>query len=206
MRKARFRHLPPLDWGARTIPQACNPSSLRLLPFQLRIVVCHVVRLGELFVPPNWTMSLVLTAAPFIGVATFFQMRVYRMVTRFGGMQGVTLIVVAVTLSALYWGLLVYFSGIYIIPRSVVILYPVLAMVLIGLSRQAAGVLLRAAGVVGGPTDIPDRDRTVVIYSLTEASHDRSGTNAKGARGGSAFLAHLPCECPSGSLTVHQNL
>jgi FlaA1/EpsC-like NDP-sugar epimerase len=121
------------------------------------------LRLGELFVPPSWPMFLVLAAAPFIGVATFFQLRVYRMVTRFIGAHGFTLTAGAVGLSALYWGLLVYLSGIYSIPRSVVILYAVFATGLIWISRQAAGMLLRGAGVEL-PTRLPGRERKVVIY------------------------------------------
>src|SRR5215207_975091 len=61
------------------------------------------LRLGELFFPPNWPMFLVLAAAPLIGVATFFQLRVYRMVTRFIGHTGFVLTAGAVGLSALYW-------------------------------------------------------------------------------------------------------
>ncbi|MBX9589311.1 MAG: polysaccharide biosynthesis protein [Hyphomonadaceae bacterium] len=120
-------------------------------------------RYGQLFVPLDWPMFLVLAAAPFIGVATFFQMQVYRMVTRFMGTRGITLMAAAVGLSALYWGLLVYFSGIYSVPRTVVLLYPVLATALIWLSRQAAASLLKRAGVEI-PTRVPERDRTVLIY------------------------------------------
>lgn len=43
------------------------------------------LRLGEFFVPQSWTLFVVLGAAPFIGVATFFQLHVYRIVTRFLG-------------------------------------------------------------------------------------------------------------------------
>ena len=134
-----------------------------LILFNAALWLALSFRLGEFFVPPNWQMFLVLAAAPLIGVATFFQMRVYRMVTRFIGARGLTLTAVAVGLSALYWGLLVYFSGIYSVPRSVVVLYPVLATALIWLSRQIAASLLKGAGVEV-PTHVPDRDRIVLIY------------------------------------------
>ena len=120
-------------------------------------------RLGEAFVPATWQMLFVLAAAPFLGIATFFQLRVYRMVTRFIGSRGFTLTAGAVGLSALYWGVLVYFSGIYSVPRSVVVLYPVLATVLIWTSRQIAASLLKGAGVEI-PTRLPGRDRSVLIY------------------------------------------
>ncbi len=131
--------------------------------FNLALWLALSFRLGVLFVPPNWQMFLVLVAAPFIGIATFFQMRVYRMVTRFMGTRGITLTAVAVGLSALYWALLVYFSGVYSVPRSVVVLYPVLATAFIWLSRQTAGSLLRGAGVEV-PKHLTDGPRSVLIY------------------------------------------
>ena len=131
--------------------------------FNLALWLAMSFRLGELFVPPNWQMFLILSAAPFIGVATFFQMGVYRIVTRFMGRGGALLTAVAVGLSALYWALLVYFSGVYTVPRSVVVLYPLLATALIWLSRQAAGWLLMGAGIEL-PTHITGRDRSVLIY------------------------------------------
>jgi FlaA1/EpsC-like NDP-sugar epimerase len=121
------------------------------------------LRLGEPFWPPNLEMLLILGAAPVISVATFFQLRVYRMVTRFIGMQGAVLTAGAVGLSTLYWALLLYLAGIYSIPRSAVVLYPVLGTALIWCSRQAAAELLKGAGVEF-PTAAPDRERTVAIY------------------------------------------
>ena len=125
-------------------------------------------RLGEAFVPATWQMLLVLAAAPFLGIATFFQLRVYRMVTRFIGSRGFALTASAVGLSALYWGVLVYFSGVYSVPRSVVVVYPVLATVLIWTSRQVAASLLKGAGVEISAR-LPDQDRTVLIYGAGAA-------------------------------------
>jgi FlaA1/EpsC-like NDP-sugar epimerase len=127
------------------------------------------VRLGEFFAPPDWTMFVVLGAAPFIGVATFFQFNVYRMVTRFIGWQGAALTAAAVGLSALYWGLLVYLSGVYSVPRSVVLLYPVLAAAFIWGSRQATAVFLRGAGVEVPVRIMPERQRPVLIYGADTA-------------------------------------
>jgi FlaA1/EpsC-like NDP-sugar epimerase len=125
-------------------------------------------RLGEAFVPRDWQMLLVLAAAPFLGIATFFQLRVYRMVTRFIGSRGFALTASAVGLSALYWGVLVYFSGVYSVPRSVVVVYPILAAVLIWSSRQAAASLLKGAGVEI-PTRLPGQDQRVLIYGAGAA-------------------------------------
>ena len=131
--------------------------------FNLALWLAMSFRLGEPFVPPSWEMFLILSAAPYIGVATFFQMGVYRIVTRFMGRGGALLTAGAVGLSALYWALLVYFSGVYSVPRSVVVLYPLLATALIWLSRQAAGWLLIRVGIEL-PTRVAGRERPVVIY------------------------------------------
>jgi FlaA1/EpsC-like NDP-sugar epimerase len=85
------------------------------------------------------------------------------MVTRFIGAHGFTLAAGAVGLSALYWSLLLYLSGIHSIPRSVIILYPVLATGLIWFSRQAATLLLRRGGV-DIPARIAGHETTVLIY------------------------------------------
>ena len=52
---------------------------------------------------PSWELFLILCAAPVIGVATFFQFGLYRLVTRYIGGRGGLLILVAVGLSALLW-------------------------------------------------------------------------------------------------------
>jgi FlaA1/EpsC-like NDP-sugar epimerase len=121
------------------------------------------VRLGEFFFPPTWDLFIVLGAAPCIGVATFFQLRVYRMVTRFIGAQGAALTTAAVGLSGLYWGLLVHLSGVYSVPRSVVLFYPLLATALIWGSRQAAASFLGRAGIEL-PSGTQERVPRVLIY------------------------------------------
>jgi len=42
-------------------------------------------RLGELYVTPSWELFFLFCAAPTIGVATFFQLGLYRLVTRYIG-------------------------------------------------------------------------------------------------------------------------
>src|SRR5215470_7777928 len=105
------------------------------------------LRLGEFFVAPNWAFFFIFCAAPLIGVATFFQLGLYRLVTRYIGARGAGLIAVAVGLSALFWALLVLLSGISGVPRSVVILYPILGATFVWGTRQIAGWLLKRAGI-----------------------------------------------------------
>jgi FlaA1/EpsC-like NDP-sugar epimerase len=120
------------------------------LLFNLALWFTMSVRVGELFFPTSWDLFLVLGAAPCIGVATFFQLNVYRMVTRFIGGRGAALTAAAVGLSGLYWGLLVY-------------LYPVLATAFVWGSRQTAASFLRSAGVELGAAG-REPARRVLIY------------------------------------------
>ena len=131
------------------------------------------MRLGELYVPPSLELFLIFCAAPTIGVATFFQLGLYRLVTRFIGSQGAVRIPVAVALSALVWALLVLLSGVQfsgantpgvlLVPRSVVILYPILAAVFVWGTRQAAGWMLRSVGIEI-PVRVRENVRNVLIY------------------------------------------
>ena len=52
------------------------------------------LRLGELYVATSWQSVLIFWAAPVVGVATFFQLGLYRLVTRYIGAQGAVLIAV----------------------------------------------------------------------------------------------------------------
>jgi FlaA1/EpsC-like NDP-sugar epimerase len=121
------------------------------------------MRLGEPFFPQSWDLFVVLGAAPCIGIATFFQLDVYRMVTRFIGGRGAALTAGAVGLSGLYWGLLVHLSGVYSVPRSVVLFYPVLGTALIWSSRQVAASFLRGAGAEVSAR-AQEHARRVLIY------------------------------------------
>jgi UDP-N-acetylglucosamine 4,6-dehydratase len=133
------------------------------LLLNLALWLAMSVRLGELFLPTSWDLFVVLGAAPCIGVATFFQMDVYRLVTRFIGARGVAVTAAALGLSGLYWGLLVYLSGVYSVPRSVVLFYPVLATAFVWGSRQAAASFLRNAGAAA-PTQGREQASRVLIY------------------------------------------
>ncbi len=134
------------------------------------------LRLGEPYVPPSIVLLAVLLAAPTIGVATFFQLGLYRLVTRYIGGQGAVLIPIAVGLSALLWALLVLLSGIQgtgvtgtrvsgvlVVPRSVIIFYPILGTALVWGTRQVAGWLLKRAGIEI-PVRFREKARNVLIY------------------------------------------
>ena len=136
------------------------------------------LRLGAAYIPPSREMLLIFLAAPTIGVTTFFQLGLYRLVTRYIGGQGAVLIPVAVALSALLWALLVLLSGIQVsgiqvsgvhvpgalaVPRSAVILYPILGAAFVWGTRQVAGWLLKRAGIQL-PVRFREKVKNVLIY------------------------------------------
>src|SRR5262249_60963602 len=49
----------------------------------LALWIAMSARLGELYVWPSWDLFLIFCAAPAIGVATFFRLGLYRLVTPF---------------------------------------------------------------------------------------------------------------------------
>ena len=76
----------------RPLSEAHHPRHRRLLPARvLALWLAMSLRLGEPYVPPSWELFLIFCAAPAIGVATFFQLGLYRLVTRFIGGQGAVL-------------------------------------------------------------------------------------------------------------------
>jgi len=142
----------------------------------LALWIAMSARLGELYLWPSWGLFLIFCAAPAIGVGTFFRLGLYRLVTRYISGQGAVLIPVAVGLSTLVWALLVLLSGVQtsgtqaasgqtvqVIPRSVIILYPILGSAFVWGTRQVGGFMLRSIGV-----ELPVRSRenikTVLIY------------------------------------------
>jgi FlaA1/EpsC-like NDP-sugar epimerase len=87
----------------------------------------------------------------------------YKLVTRFIGPEGTTRIYVAVIIAVLAWALLVLLSGIKGHPRSVVVIYGLIAAGLIRLSRQWAGALLLKAAPQHKPVSFDER-KNVIIY------------------------------------------
>jgi len=96
----------------------------------------YSLRLSRLYVPESFGMILLMAAAPIIGVVTFHLRGLYKLVTRFIGPEGTTRIYVAVIIAVLAWALLVLLSGIKGHPRSVVVIYGLVAAGLIRFSRQ----------------------------------------------------------------------
>jgi FlaA1/EpsC-like NDP-sugar epimerase len=169
-------HFVPKQWAVRRL-HIVAPKVLRLGRYTKRAILviadltvlslamwfAFALRLGEFFVPTSWDLFLLLSAAPLIGVVTFFQLGIYRVVTRFMGTQVAMLLLTAVGLSTLFWALIVLLSGYMSIPRSVVLLYPLLGGAGVWGSRRVAGWLLTHAGVEL-PARVAGNERNVVIY------------------------------------------
>jgi FlaA1/EpsC-like NDP-sugar epimerase len=122
------------------------------------------LRYGEYYVPDTWGATLLLIAGPLITVGVFGWIGLYRLVTRYISYRGTLQIFAGVATSVMMWSLLVFMSGQLGVPRSSILLYGFVAAAFIALSRQAAGMVLKSAGIAV-PTFVEDRDRKpVLIY------------------------------------------
>jgi UDP-N-acetylglucosamine 4,6-dehydratase len=92
------------------------------------------LRLSEWFWPQDEIIYLIL-AGPVIAIPIFIKFGLYRAIVRYIGFRALWVIVQAVTLFSLFWGVLVLLSGIQGIPRSVIIINWILGTLLIGGTR-----------------------------------------------------------------------
>ncbi|MGE5260229.1 MAG: polysaccharide biosynthesis protein, partial [Actinomycetota bacterium] len=145
-------------WFKRTL---LIVNDLAMLTFALWLA--YSLRLSQLYVPDTWPKILLAAAAPLIGVFVFYMRGLYKLVTRFIGSEGTTRIYVAVIIATVLWALVVLMSGIKVHPRSVIVIYGLIAAGLIRLSRQWAGAtLLRLAPEHKGVSF--DERKRVIIY------------------------------------------
>lgn len=106
------------------------------------------LRLGVWYWPneglENSIFWLVLLA-PVIAIPIFVRFGLYRAIIRYLGMRAAWSVVQAVSLYAVLWGLLVLFSGAEGVPRSVVLINAMVALLLVGGSRMFMRWLLSHA-------------------------------------------------------------
>jgi len=93
------------------------------------------MRLGEWFLPQGDLLYLILLA-PFVAIPVFIKFGLYRAIVRYIGFKALWVIVQAVSLYALVWGVIALLSGVQGVPRSVVLINWILGMLLIGGSRM----------------------------------------------------------------------
>jgi len=123
----------------------------------------YSLRLSQLYVPDTVGLILLMVAAPVIGVVVFYMRGLYKLVTRFIGPEGTTRIYTAVIIATVLWALVVLMSGVKVHPRSVIVIYGLIAAGLIRLSRQWASSLLLKAAPQHKPVSFDERKR-VIIY------------------------------------------
>jgi len=92
------------------------------------------MRLGEWFWPQGDLVYL-LFFAPLVAIPIFIKFGLYRAIVRYIGFKALWVIVQAVSLYALVWGVIVLLSGVQSVPRSVILINWILGMLLIGGSR-----------------------------------------------------------------------
>ena len=92
------------------------------------------LRLGEWFWPQNDLLYLILVG-PLVAIPVFIKFGLYRAILRYIGFKALWTILQAVSLFALFWGVIVLLSGFQGVPRSVIIINWVIGVLLIGGSR-----------------------------------------------------------------------
>jgi UDP-N-acetylglucosamine 4,6-dehydratase len=134
-----------------------------LVVLTIALWAAYSLRLSQLYVPDTLPKILLMAAAPVIGVIVFHLRGLYKLVTRFIGPEGTTRIYVAVIIATVLWALVVLMSGVKVHPRSVIVIYGLIAALLIRLSRQWAGAALLKAAPQHKPVSFDERKR-VIIY------------------------------------------
>ncbi len=96
------------------------------------------LRLGELYLPEGGIPYLFLLA-PLISVPVFIRFGLYNAIIRYIGFHALWTVIQAVSLYALLWGVLALLSGVDgLLPRSVILINWLVAIMLVGGSRMLA--------------------------------------------------------------------
>jgi FlaA1/EpsC-like NDP-sugar epimerase len=139
-----------MDARRQLVDLARGPKRLILvlndfLLLSLALWLALSLRLSVLYVPRSVDLAAILAAAPIIGVLTFIRFGLYRLVTRFISARGTLQILAAVAIATLCWTLMVFMAGQALtgVPRSVVVIYGVLAAFFVWASRQFAVLILK---------------------------------------------------------------
>ena len=129
------------------------------------------LRLGVWYWPPGglgdelfWLVLL----APVIAVPIFIRFGLYRAIIRYLGMRAAWSVVQAVVLYAVLWGLLALLSGVPGIPRSVILINAMVALLAVGGSRMLMRWLLNQAQEENNKSGGRGRTR-LVIFGAGEA-------------------------------------
>ena len=91
----------------------------------------------------NNPIVLLVLCAPVVAVPVFYYFGLYRAIIRHLSMKAVWSIVRSIVVYAILWGLVVFLSGVQGVPRSVVLINAMVAVLVVGGSRMFARWLLR---------------------------------------------------------------
>ena len=104
------------------------------------------VRLGYFFYPSgNEGLLMAIYASPLLAMPIFTGFGLYREVVRFVGFRAIWNIMLAASIYAMLWGLIVFMANIDDVPRSVILINWVLVTLVIGSSRLFARWLFSEA-------------------------------------------------------------
>lgn len=111
--------------------------SLDLVLLPLALWISFSLRLGVFYVPQGAEADFIylFLAAPVVAVPIFIRLGLYRAILRYVGFVAMWTIVKAVTLYTLVFGVLILLSGLSGVPRSVILINWLVAILLIGSTR-----------------------------------------------------------------------
>jgi len=102
------------------------------------IWIAFTLRLGELYQPKNNLIVGLFAIIPFLAVPIFTRFGLYRAIIRYIGFRALWAVLQAVTLYAMTWGLFVLLTRVEGVPRSVIIINWLIAVLFIGGTRMIA--------------------------------------------------------------------
>lgn len=169
----------------RNIPRYYKRTLLTFIDLVLlsaALWVAFSLRFGTIYVPPEEPeMLLLMFAAPLISVAVLWWLGVYRRVTRYIGYSGLSQVIMGIGLATLVWALVVFMVGQAGIPRTVVILFGVIAALFLTLARYGIKLVLESSNFRLPRRKVAFPPRHAVIYGagvmgtrlLSDARHAR---------------------------------
>ena len=106
------------------------------------LLIAFSIRLGYWFWPEDNLLLLVILGSPLISIPIFIRLGLYRSVMRYIGLKALWVVVSAVSLYALIWGIIGFMTAIEGIPRSVILINWLLTVIAVGGLRMLARWLL----------------------------------------------------------------
>jgi FlaA1/EpsC-like NDP-sugar epimerase len=128
---------------------------------QVVLLFSFSVRLGYWFWPEE-DLFWVIIGAPILAIPVFAHFGLYHVIVRFLGMHALWAVIKAVSLYALLWGIIGFMSAIEGIPRSVILINWLLAILSIG------GLRMLARWILSSVDDLSEQ-KNVIIYGAGSA-------------------------------------